>query len=235
MAMAFQAIPPSRYFPPADQAPEEGIVLVGGRLSPAWLLDAYRHGIFPWPIFGDRDPMVWWSPDPRGILELNGVHVSRRLRRTMRSGRFQMTCNRDFEGVIHGCAQTNGRPQNSWLTRRMIRAYLTLHALGHAHSVEAWYGDQLAGGVYGVAIGGLFSAESMFYMVRDASKVALVSLVAHLGARGFQLLDIQQLTEHTARLGGVEISRSEYLQRLAVAIQEPVSFSTQLELEAANF
>jgi leucyl/phenylalanyl-tRNA--protein transferase len=227
--MVFPAIPPSRYFPPADQASQEGIVLIGGRLTPAWLLDAYCHGIFPWPIFGERDPMAWWSPDPRGILELESLHVSRRLRRTIRSRLFQITCDRDFAGVLHGCAQSNGRPQNAWLTRRMIRAYQKLHELGHAHSVEAWQGGQLAGGVYGVAIAGLFSAESMFYSVRDASKVALVSLVAHLRARGYPLLDIQQLTEHTARFGGVEISRREYLQRLAAALQAPVTFGAQLE------
>jgi leucyl/phenylalanyl-tRNA--protein transferase len=202
------------------------LVGFGGELSPEWLLDAYRHGIFPWPILEEGAPMAWWSLDPRAILELDGgLHVSRRLERTLRSQKFQVTRDRDFHGVIRGCATGPGRRGLTWLTGEMIAAYVRLFELGHAHSVETWQGGKLAGGIYGVAIGGFFAAESMFFNIRDASKVALVHLVGHLHARGYLLLDIQQWTEHSARLGAIEIPRDEYLDRLAAAIDLPVSFA----------
>ena len=138
-----------------------------------WLLDAYRHGIFPWPITDFEAPLAWWSPDPRAVIEFDRFHVSRRLRRTCRSGKFKVTRDRDFAGVIRGCAMAPSRVGQTWLTPEMIDAYIRLHDRGHAHSVEVWHGGDLAGGVYGVGIGGLFSAESKFYRVRDASKVAL--------------------------------------------------------------
>jgi leucyl/phenylalanyl-tRNA--protein transferase len=217
-----------RYFPPATATTPDGLLCVGGRLEPEWLLDAYAHGIFPWPMW-EHEPMVWWSPDPRAILELDGLHVSRRLRRTLRSGKFQLTCDRDFEGVIRGCATAPGRGEgNTWLTRSMIEAYCRMHELGHAHSVEAWQDDQLVGGTYGVAIGGFFAAESMFHRVRDASTVAVAHLVAHLRARGYVLLDIQQWTEHTGRLGAIEIPRLAYLRRLAAATRLNVSIGEAL-------
>jgi leucyl/phenylalanyl-tRNA--protein transferase len=224
-------LPPSRFFPPADSASPDGLVAIGGRLSPAWLLDAYRHGIFPWPHSEIDDPMLWFSPDPRAIIELDGLHVSRRLARTCRSRKFQVTCDRDFEGVIRGCATAGGRAGHTWLTPGMIAAYLRLHRLGYAHSVETWHEGQLAGGVYGVAVAGLFAAESMFHYVSDASNVALVRLVRHLRARGYCLLDIQQLTPHTARMGAIEIPRRQYLARLAEALDLPVSFGDHLEPE----
>ena len=222
-------LPPSRFFPPAELADADGLLALGGRLTPDWLLDAYQHGIFPWPHAEIDDPMLWWSPDPRAILEFERFHVPKRLVRTCRSGRFQLTCDRDFRGVIRGCATASGRPGATWLTPRMIRAYVRLHELGHAHSVEAWQEGILAGGTYGVAIGGLFAAESMFYRAADASKVALVGLVCHLRARGYQLLDIQQLTPHTARFGAIEIPRSEYLARLARAIRQATDFGEHLQ------
>ncbi len=225
-------IPPSRFFPPVEAADEDGLLGFGGRLTPEWLLDAYRHGIFPWPSGDDELPIPWWSPDPRAIIELDGLHVSRSLRRTLRNGKFTGTCDRDFSGVIHGCAEVPDRVGRTWLSPAMIAAYRRLHALGHAHSVEVWHEGRLAGGVYGVTIGGLFAAESMFYRVTDASKVALVHLVRHLRARGYQLLDIQQLTPHTERMGAIEIPRSEYLARLAAAQTLPVDFGEQLEAEA---
>jgi leucyl/phenylalanyl-tRNA---protein transferase len=218
-------IPPSRFFPPADEADMEGIIGFGGELTPEWLLDAYQHGIFPWPLGDIQWPMCWWSPDPRAIIELDRFHVAQRLRRTCKSGRFTLTLDRDFSGVIRGCATAGDRKGNTWLTKKMIAAYIRLHRLGHAHSVEAWQDEKLAGGTYGVAIGGLFAAETMFYRVRDASKVALVHLVEHLKQRGYTLLDIQQLTPHTARFGAIEIPRGEYLTRLAEAINKPVSFA----------
>jgi len=218
----------SKFFPPAELAEPEGVVMFGGRLSPEWLLDAYAHGIFPWPIFDGTDVVVWWSPDPRAVFCFDRFRISRRLWRTCRSGRFEVTCDRDFAGVIQGCATTGDRGHNTWLTPRLIEAYTRLHALGHAHSVEVWQDGALVGGTYGVTIGGLYAGESMFYRVRDASKVALVYLIHHLQSRGYSLFDIQQRTEHTASLGAVEISRREYLECLATAIQQEITFGTDL-------
>jgi leucyl/phenylalanyl-tRNA--protein transferase len=218
----------SRFFPPVELAEPAGVVMFGGRLAPEWLLDAYAHGIFPWPIFDGADVMVWWSPDPRAIFELDQFHVSRRLARTVRSGRFDVTCDRDFAGVIRGCATADDRSGNTWLTPAMIAGYERLHSLGHAHSIEVWQEGQLAGGTYGVAIGGMFAGESMFHRVRDASKIALVHLVRHLRARGYTLFDIQQLTDHTASLGATEIPRDEYIARLAEAVALPVTFGSEL-------
>ncbi len=217
-------LPASNYFPPAEDADPEGLVGFGGELSLAWLLDAYRHGIFPWPITDFEAPLAWWSPDPRAVIEFDRFHVPRRLRRTCRSAKFEVTRDVDFAGVIRGCAMAPSRLNQTWLTPEMIDAYNRLHELGYAHSVEVWFERELAGGVYGVAIGGLFSAESKFYRVRDASKVALVHLVEHLRVRGYTLLDIQQLTPHTARFGAAAIPRVTYLRRLAGAIDLPVTF-----------
>ncbi len=169
-------IPAPRYFPSPLVSTTDGLVCVGGRLAPDWLLDAYRHGIFPWPIWED-EPLAWWSLDPRAIFEFECVRISRRLARTLRSGKFSVTCNRDFDGVIRGCAITGDRQEATWLTPTMINAYSELHRLGHAHSIEVWHEGELAGGTYGVAVGGLFAAESMFYRVRDASKVAVLYLL----------------------------------------------------------
>ncbi len=223
------SLPKSKFFPPAELAEPEGVVMFGGQLNVEWLLDAYAHGIFPWPIFDGTDIMVWWSPDPRAVFELDQFRVSRRLARTCRSGRFEITCNRDFPGVIAGCASSDGRVSNTWLTPKMIDAYTRLHDLGHAHSIEVWHEGQLAGGTYGVAIGGFFAGESMFHRVRDASKVGLAFLVAHLRARGYALFDIQQCTPHTLSLGAIDIPRSEYLRRLALALPKDVTFGDSLE------
>lgn len=217
-------LPPSEHFPPAENADPEGLVGFGGKLSPEWLLDAYRHGIFPWPITDFEAPLAWWSPDPRAVIEFDRFHVSRRLRRTCRGTKFEVTRDAEFAAVIRGCAMAPSRLNQTWLTPEMIDAYVQLHKLGHAHSVEVWYQQELAGGVYGVAIGGMFAAESKFYRVRDASKVALVHLVEHLRECGYTLLDIQQLTPHTARFGAAAIPRAEYLARLAKAIELPVTF-----------
>jgi len=218
----------ANFFPPASEASADGLLCLGGNLSPPWLLDAYGHGIFPWP-FQDDEPMMWWSPDPRAILPLDGLHISIRMVRTVRSHKFLASCDMAFEQVLAGCATGPGRRGGTWLTPEMIRAYLRMHELGHAHSVEVWHAGQLAGGTYGVALGGLFAAESMFYRVRDASKVALVHLVAHLRKRGYRLMDIQQWTSHTGRLGAMEVPREEYLRRLEQAVKLPVTFGDRLE------
>ena len=222
-------LPPSQFFPPAESADRSGLVGIGGSLSVEWLLDAYRHGIFPWPITGDLGLLAWWSLDPRAIIELDRFHVPRRLAQTCRSGRFTVSCNQDFRGVIQGCATVGGRSGQTWITPPVLAAYVQLHEQGYAHSVEVWHEGKLAGGTYGVSIGALFAAESMFHTVRDASKVALVHLVQHLRTRGYQLLDIQQLSPHTAQFGALEIPRSQYLLRLADALAQPISFGDALE------
>jgi leucyl/phenylalanyl-tRNA--protein transferase len=201
-------------------ADDSGLIAVGGDLSPERLLQAYRCGVFPW--YDENEPICWWSPDPRAIFELEGLHLSRRLQRTLRSGRFTFTVNQDFAGVIRGCA--SGRPEGTWITPDMIQAYERLHTLGYAHSIEAWQEGELAGGIYGVAIGGFFAGESMFTRRRDASKVALAHLVERLRQREFKLFDIQFLTEHTSRLGAIEIPRRDYLARLREALTIPTSF-----------
>jgi leucyl/phenylalanyl-tRNA--protein transferase len=212
----------SRFFIDPKQADEDGIVHIGGKLTPDWLLDAYSHGIFPWPITNptrrEQSLLAWFSPDPRCIFEFDQFHVSRRLERTCNSGRFRITFDADFAGVIRNCAEQH-QHEGIWITPKMVKAYIRLHDLGFAHSAETWLGDELVGGVYGVAIGGLFAAESMFFRHRDASKVALVALIRHLKDWGYQLVDIQVKTEHTARFGAVEIPRSEYLRRLKYALR----------------
>lgn len=206
-------------FPDPMLFDEQGLIAVGGDLSPARLLAAYRAGIFPW--YGDDTPILWWSPDPRAVIELDGLHVSRRLARTVRSGKFTVTFDTAFAEVMAGCGE---REEGTWITPEMYQAYVTLHGMGHAHSVEVWRGGELAGGVYGVTVGGLFAGESMFSRVSDASKVALVHLVARLRERGFALFDIQYLNPHTESLGGVEIPRVEYLRRLREALAMGVTF-----------
>lgn len=222
-------LPPSTHFPPASMADEDGVVAVGGRLDPEWLLDAYRHGIFPWPLRCDL-PVFWFSPDPRAIIPLEHLKFSGSLRKTLRRSAFRVTCDRAFDDVIVGCATGPGRELGTWITPQMIEAYCQLHRLGVAHSVEAWQGDTLAGGVYGVAVAGLFAAESMFYRVSNASKVALACLLAHVRRRGYQLFDVQMTTEHTERFGATNIARNEYLRRLADALTAPVSFGDRLEV-----
>jgi leucyl/phenylalanyl-tRNA--protein transferase len=217
-------LPRSRLFPPAEEADENGIVCVGGDLRPEILLDAYRHGIFPWPMYDDSLPMLWWSPDPRAIFEFDQFHVSRRLARTLRAGKFAVTSDADFRGVLQGCANASDRRYSTWLTPEMRRAYFGLHQMGHAHSIEVWLDGKLVGGTYGVTIGGLYAGESMFHRASDASKVALAHLVTHLRARGYRLFDIQQINPHTRSLGGVEIPRTEYLRRLREALELPVTF-----------
>ncbi len=214
---------PPLYFPDPNNSSPEGIVAVGGDLAPEKLLDAYRHGIFPWPQ-EDIEPLLWWSPDPRAVMPLDGFVSSRRLLRRVRSGEFCVTCDQAFREVMIGCASGPGREGGTWITPAMIAGYTKLHELGHAHSVEVWQAEQLVGGVYGVAIGGLFAAESMFHRVRDASKVALFKLVEHLNTRGYQLLDVQQWTPHTGSLGVIEISRRQYLKKLSAVVDLPITF-----------
>ena len=210
------------WFPAATDAvtggPHAGLVAFGGDLSVPRLLLAYRSGLFPWTA----DPVTWWSPDPRGIIELDQFHVSRSLARTLRKGVFEVSFDRAFRDVITACAKT--RRPGGWISAEFINGYTALHEAGHAHSVECWRANKLVGGVYGVAVGGLFAGESMFHRADDASKVALFHLVTRLRERGFKLFDTQMVTPVTRQLGATEISRDAYLMRLAAAVSVPAVF-----------
>jgi leucyl/phenylalanyl-tRNA--protein transferase len=214
--------PPSRWrLPDPGAADEHGIVGIGADLEPGTLLDAYRNGLFPMGLGrSGGDPLGWWSPDPRGVLPLDGLVVSRSLRRAC--GRFQIRIDTAFAEVVAACADPDR--DGAWITPAIATAYRGLHTWGWAHSVEAWDDDGLAGGLYGVAIGGLFAGESMFHHRTDASKVALVGLVELLRADGDdrRLLDVQWRTDHLATLGVVEVPRAEYLTRLRRALEAPL-------------
>jgi leucyl/phenylalanyl-tRNA--protein transferase len=188
---------------------------IGADLEPGTVLAAYRAGLFPMPV--RRKVLGWWSPDPRGILPLEGLRVSRSLRRS--TGRYEVRVDTACEAVIEACADP--RRRGAWLDTSMKRAYLRLHAMGWVHSVEAWDDGGLAGGLYGLAVGGLFAGESMFHHRTDASKVALVALVQRLLAGGGALLDVQWATAHLRSLGVVEVSRAEYHRQLAAALDGP--------------
>jgi leucyl/phenylalanyl-tRNA---protein transferase len=207
-------------FPAPHLADKSGLVATGGDLSTARLLAAYRQGIFPWSV----NPVTWWSPDPRGIIELDGFHVPRSLARVIRKGTFEITRDKAFREVIKCCAEPASGRQGVWITNDFIKAYTRLHELGHAHSVECWRDGELAGGIYGVAAGGLFAGESMFHRADNASKVALGHLVEHLRKRRFVLFDIQMVTPATESMGAIEIPRNDYLRRLADAVSVKCSF-----------
>jgi leucyl/phenylalanyl-tRNA--protein transferase len=207
-------------FPSPVRANAEGLVAIGGDLSVPRLLLAYRSGIFPWT---DK-PITWWSPDPRAIFELDQFHVSHSLAKVIRKGVFQITIDRAFTEVMKGCAASAPGRRTTWITREFLKAYTQLHEQGHAHSLECWQDDKLVGGIYGVAIGGLFAGESMFHCASNASKIALYHLIEHLRQRKFALFDIQMLTAITASLGAIQIPRNEYLKRLAEAIGKACTF-----------
>jgi len=208
-------------FPPVEQASPEGLLAIGGDLRPGRLLEAYRHGIFPW--YDDDRPILWWSPDPRAVLFPSKLHVPRRLHRTIRRGRLTVTMDRCFRAVMEGCA--GPRPQypngGTWITEAMLDAYTQLHELGYAHSVEAWKDGRLAGGLYGVALGGAFFAESMFTLVDDASKTAFVALVQQLDAWNFHLIDCQQSSPHIRRFGAETVPRRDFIAHLSNALAVP--------------
>lgn len=200
-------------FPDPRTASPEGIVAVGGDLEPGSVMTAYRQGIFPWPV--DKLPLLWFSPPERGVLEFCNLHVPRSLARARKTSQFRFSVDQAFGRVIRSCADT-ARPgqHGTWITPDIVSAYLELHRRGIAHSVEAWQGDELCGGLYGVDVDGAFAAESMFYRVPNASKLAVLHLVEHLSNRGLDWLDVQTLTPHMARLGAKAILREEFLSRL---------------------
>ena len=198
-------------FPPVERAMSRpnGLLAAGADLSPARLLDAYGRGIFPW--FNDGEPPLWWSPDPRMVLFLGELHVSRSLRRRVRSGVYTVTADAAFEAVMAGCADRRRDGDGTWITEEMFDAYGHLHRLGHAHSVEAWAGDVLVGGLYGVAVGRMFFGESMFARQTDASKVALAHLARQVERWGFEVIDCQMATSHLSSLGAREVPRAEFV------------------------
>jgi leucyl/phenylalanyl-tRNA--protein transferase len=208
-------------FPPVEFALRDpnGLLAAGGDLSPERLIDAYARGIFPW--FGEDDPLLWWSPDPRMVLYVRELHVSRSLRRVVQSGRFEVTLDRAFREVMAGCAEPRRGQEGTWITPEMTEAYERLAALGYAHSVEAWEGGALAGGLYGVAVGRMFFGESMFARASDASKVAFVHLVRQLERWNMPLIDCQMSTPHLASLGARDIRRADFVREVRRLVRQP--------------
>lgn len=206
-------------FPDPGLAEPDGLLAVGGDLSLRRLINAYALGIFPWYSAGS--PILWWSPDPRCILLPEELHVPRSLRRVVNSGRFRCTMDAAFARVIAGCAEQRGEEPGTWLVPEMIDAYIDLHRIGIAHSVEAWCGEELAGGLYGVSLGRAFFGESMFFRMPDASKAAFVFCVNVLRDAGFCLIDCQQETRNLLRFGAKGVTRQEFMERLADALHLP--------------
>jgi leucyl/phenylalanyl-tRNA--protein transferase len=214
--MWLPASAPAQAFPDVDRALDEpnGLLALGGNLAPERLLHAYAHGIFPW--FSEGQPILWWSPDPRMVLFPGDLRVSRSLRRRLRRGEYQVSVDRCFRRVVKSCAAPRADASGTWILPEMIEAYDRLHRLGHAHSVECWQGERLAGGLYGVALGRVFFGESMFSALPDASKVAL----AHLCELDLALIDCQLPSAHLERLGARAIPRREFCDRVARAVIE---------------
>jgi len=213
---------PDAFPPPAEALTEpNGLLAMGGDLSPQRLLAAYPLGIFPW--YEPGQPILWWSPDPRAVLWPENLHVSRRLQRTRRRSKLSLTCDQAFSTVVQCCAEPRRYAEGTWITGEMSAAYSTLHQLGWAHSFEAWQEDELVGGLYGVAIGRVFFGESMFSRVTDASKIALISAVDYLRTRDFALLDCQIWSSHLQTLGATTLPRAEFLRQLDDLCRPPGS------------
>ncbi|MBL7766465.1 MAG: leucyl/phenylalanyl-tRNA--protein transferase [Chitinophagaceae bacterium] len=204
---------PPLYFPPVQDADEEGLLAIGGDLSCERLELAYRSGIFPW--YSDEDPILWWSPDPRFVLHPNELKISKSMQQILRRNEFRFTMNMAFESVIHAC-KTNDRAhqQGTWIVDEMEVAYIQLHRKGLAHSAECWMGDELVGGLYGIRLEKVFCGESMFSLKSNASKFAFIHYVQHLEQEGIQLIDCQVYTDHLASLGASMMRRNEFLKYL---------------------
>ncbi|MEO7559412.1 MAG: leucyl/phenylalanyl-tRNA--protein transferase [Nitrosospira sp.] len=216
---------PETPFPPLNTAlaNPNGLLAAGGDLSPQRLIEAYRHGIFPW--FNEGEPILWWSPDPRMVLFPGELKISRSLRKTMKKDNYEIRVDSAFSEVMQACAQPRNECAGTWIHAEMISAYAALYEMGLAHSVEVWIGGELMGGLYGVAQGKVFFGESMFSRVSDASKIAFVHLVKQLERRGFRMIDCQMKTAHLASLGGREIPRKEFSQKL----KELVNYTERVE------
>jgi leucyl/phenylalanyl-tRNA---protein transferase len=224
---------PGDAFPPLSQALHEpnGLLAAGGDLSVQSLLQAYRQGVFPW--FGEEDPILWWSPNPRMVLFPGELHLTRSLRKTLRAQAFEVTADCEFVQVINACGGPRDGESGTWITDQMAAAYTELHRAGHAHSIETWINGKLAGGLYGVAIGRAFFGESMFTRVSNASKIALVALARQLHAWGFGIIDCQMRTQHLATFGAREIPRREFAQRLSELVDyEPIPAPWRIETGA---
>lgn len=193
-------------------------------LTPDMLLRAYAIGVFPMAEDRDDPDLFWIDPRIRGVIPLDGFHIPKRLKKTIRSNRYRVTFDRDFEGVMDGCAEASDRRPRTWINDKILTLYTALHRMDHAHSVEVWQGDRLVGGLYGVTLGAAFFGESMFSRERDASKIALCHLVARLTFGGFRLLDTQFVTKHLQRFGACEVPRSEYRTLLSEALNEEAKF-----------
>ena len=207
-------------FPPPDHATPDGLLAVGGDLSSERLLLAYQLGIFPW--YEEGQPILWWSPDPRLVLDLEDLRITTRLRRTLRKGTFKVTFDTAFAEVIRACAEVPRKGQDrTWITLEMQQAYIGLHRQGYAHSAESWLNGELVGGVYGVSLGRSFFGESMFFRKTDASKAAFATLVQQLKGWGFHMIDAQVTTRHLVALGAKEIPRRLFLKRLQTSLRFP--------------
>jgi len=210
----------SDIFPDPESARADGLLAAGGDLEPETLLQAYARGIFPW--YSEGSPILWWSPDPRMVFLPGSFHVSHSLQQTLRSGKYTCTCDEAFEEVIGRCASLpRAGQEDTWITPQMKEAYIRLHRMGYAHSVETWHQGELAGGLYGVSLGRAFFGESMFHVKRDASKVALHHLITWCTGKGFHFIDAQLPTPHLKRLGATEISRKKFLKMLGEALKYP--------------
>lgn len=217
----------SLQFPALDKALQEpnGLLAAGGDLSAERLIKAYRHGCFPW--FSDGQPILWWSPDPRTVLFPDELHVSRSLGKVLRQNRYKVTFDQDFAAVITACSEPRAYADDTWITSAMRDAYLELHRRGLAHSVEVWQGQQLVGGLYGLAMGQLFFGESMFSRADNASKVGFVMLVEHLKAAGFVMIDCQMPTQHLHSFGARAISREQFASTLNQHLDQPSTIDWQ--------
>jgi len=215
------SLPRTYTFPPLEAASPEGLLAVGGDLNPDRLLSAYRQGVFPW--FSDGQPILWWSPNPRAILYPADLHISRSLRKSLRTQGFEVTADRAFDDVIQRCAESRNAREGTWITSGMQEAYCTLHRMGYAHSVETWQNGQLVGGLYGLAIGKAFFGESMFSQITDASKTALVALSVSLTASGYHFIDCQVVSEHLNSLGAKAVPRYRFSSELKQAVETPVN------------
>ena len=215
------SLPRTYTFPPLEAASPEGLLAVGGDLNPDRLLSAYRQGVFPW--FSDGQPILWWSPDPRAILYPADLHISRSLRKSLRTQGFEVTADRAFDDVIQRCAESRNAREGTWITSGMQEAYCTLHRMGYAHSVETWQNGQLVGGLYGLAIGKAFFGESMCSQITDASKTALVALSVSLTASGYHFIDCQVVSEHLNSLGAKAVPRYRFSSELKQAVETPVN------------
>ena len=212
-------LPKTYTFPPLEAASPEGLLAVGGDLNPDRLLSAYRQGIFPW--YSDDQPILWWSPDPRAVLYPSKLHISKSLRKSLRTRGFEVSADRAFALVIATCAESRNHGEGTWITSGMQEAYCALHRMGYAHSVETWHNGELVGGLYGLAIGKAFFGESMFSRVADASKTALVGLATSLAAEGYRFIDCQVVSEHLTSLGAEAAPRDRFASELNEAVGFP--------------